>query len=524
MKLIEHRLPTSCRILAAVLVSLVVAGTAGSAGAEDAPAAASDRGIFQPVGLYHTDRLDDVITADDCLDSVPNDCSLRGALLRANQDGVGSTVVLMSGTYELTVDGANEDFGTTGDLDLVESQSLHLTAPPDARPVIEQLTVDRIFHVHPSAGAVTFQGPMTLRGGTAVDAGGFDTGGSINFFRGASLVLRQVDLVGGSAEDAGGCLSWSAPTSPGSLELTDVTFSRCHTDDDGGGFLIQSADSSVVFDRVTVRDNVAGQEGGGGTLFPGSATVVIQRSSFENNEAGAAALDLSLGGGLLIGSGSISIHESTFAYNKVGQSGNPSAWGGGIFAQNALVLLRNSTLSQNQAVADSLALGADLMAQNSVLAFEFVTLKAHEPATVASVSLGSSSDLDIFASIIQGSCANPGTFTSQGFNVERPIGGATSTGCNLTHPGDVLTNQDLLQTLAGRGGPTKTHALLPAGEAAAFLVSSTACADTDQRGAARLGLFCYSGAYEANVEAPGNWMFCDGFESGDLTAWSAVGP
>ncbi|MDY7093011.1 MAG: right-handed parallel beta-helix repeat-containing protein [Acidobacteriota bacterium] len=468
------------------------------------------------------DRLDDDGTASDCLDGVPEDCSLRGALIRANSDGVASTVVLADGIHQLSLPGAEEDLGLTGDLDIVEAQDLMLSASPDTRPVIRQLATDRILEVHSSAGAVHLVGHMTFDGGTAVNSGGLELGGSLYFFRADSLELTDVHFRGGSAADFGGCLYWAAPTTPGSLDLTDVTFDGCQTAGQGAGFFIQSADSTVVLDRITARNGQAGLTGGGGGFFGGATTVVIQRSSFEHNTAASADTSMR-GGGLYLGSGSFSIHESAFVRNTVGQAGVNDAYGGGIFLQNSSLLLRNSTLSQNQSVA-TFDRGTELAAQNSAIGFEFVSLKSREPLVTSSVDLAFDSDLDLFASVIQGSCDRPGTLTSEGFNVDRPVGGAPDTGCNLTHPGDVSTTLDLFATLAGYGGPTPSHPLTTDGENTLLLVSSSSCADTDQRGAERLGLFCYSGAYEANAEAPGKWIFSDNFESGDSTAWSSTGP
>jgi hypothetical protein len=475
-----------------------------------------------PVGQYHVDRLDDDITANDCMDGVPDDCSLRGALARANSDGVGSTVALADGVHELTVAGAEEDLGVTGDLDVVEAQNLILAASPGTRPVIRQLTSDRILEIHSQAGAIQILGPLTFDGGTAVNSGGLELGGSLYFFRAASLALTNVHFRGGSAADYGGCLYWAAPTSPGSLDLTDVSFDGCQTAGEGAGFFIQSAESLVVLDRVAARNGHAGLTGGGGGFLSGSPTVVIQRSSFEQNTAASADVSMR-GGGLYLGSGSFSILESAFVRNTVGQAGVNDAYGGGIFLQNSSLLLRNSTLSQNQAVA-TFGRGSELAAQNSTIGFDFVSLRSREPLVTSSVDLGFTSDLDFFASVIQGSCDRPGTLTSDGFNVDRPMGGAADTGCNLTHPGDVSTTLDLFATLAGYGGPTPSHPLTTDGESALLLVSSSSCADTDQRGAERLGLFCYSGAFEANSEPPGKWIFSDNFESGDGTAWTSVGP
>ncbi|MEM1206153.1 MAG: choice-of-anchor Q domain-containing protein [Acidobacteriota bacterium] len=474
--------------------------------------------------LYTVDRLDDVSFADACLAAAPADCSLRGAIRRANIDGLPNNVILLpAGRYDLTLEGGGEDAATTGDLDIT-SGDVTLQAAPGAHPEIRQLTGDRVFHVHPSAGAVRFEGPLTLQGGEAFNPGGSERGGSIYFFRADSLVLTDVHMRNAFAADSGGCLDWSTSSvQPGFLTMTDVSFTGCGTEDMGGAFTIQSGDSTVQLDRVTVRGNTSAEIGAGGTIFGGSATVVIQRSAFLDNVAASSFTNSTFGGGLFLGSGSFSIHESVFARNAAGKAGDQIAGGGGIFIQNSLLLLRNSTLSANRTLGQ-IARGSDLDSQGSTIGFEFSTLAAAPAEASRSVSLGVNTTLDVFASVVRGACIGGGTIDSEGLNIEEVPPGPGTTLCQLDHPGDQQVNFPLLRPLAGYGGPTPSHGILPAAEAFTFGVPSPECADTDQRGAPRLGLFCHSGAHEAGVPAPGPWIFADDFESGELGSWSSATP
>jgi hypothetical protein len=490
-------------------LALALAVTAATA----APAAA---------GTFTVDRFDDTAAATGCLDATPNDCSLRGAIRAANLDAVETVVVLPDGLYRLTVEGGSEDFALTGDLD-VRDDGLTLVAAAGAHPVIEQGTDDRIFHVDLSAGAVVFQGPMTLRGGAAANPGGSERGGSIYFFRAQSLALTDVELVDGFATDSGGCLEWAAPLNPGSLTLTRVSFTGCGTDGDGGGFRVQNAGSPVTFDRVTARDNGAGALGGGGRFLAGSAAVVVYRSSFEHNTAGALFGDFGWGGGLYLSGGSNSIYQSTVAHNTAGRTGGVASYGGGLYVAGGLLLLRNVTLSQNRVLTVS-GDGADLALQGSTVELQSSTVRETVSAFPESIDVDSTSDLTFFASVLEADCAGSGTITSDGVNVEHPPEGGMVTQCNLSHPSDELSDAPLLAPLAGYGGPTATHALLPSAVGTTFIVPNGDCPDTDQRGADRLGFFCHSGAYEAGVQPPGPWIFADGFESGDLAAWSAAVP
>ncbi len=132
--------------------------------------------------------------------------------------------------------------------------------------------------------------------------------------------------------------------------------------------------------------------------------------------------------------------------------------------------------------------------------------------------------LTIKNSIIDDGCSgDTNSIVSSGFNVERPWDGITNPTCNLTNPSDLEVPDLMLRPLAGYGGPTYTHALLP-GSPAQLLVSSAQCQNEDQRHAVRAGLFCDSGAYDGSSIPPGQWIFADSFESSNTLAWSTSVP
>src|SRR5690606_17222862 len=72
-----------------------------------------------------------VTTGDDSVDVAPGDgtcedavgeCSLRAAVMEANAHPGFDQIVLADGvTHELTIEGADEDDGLTGDLDVTEA-------------------------------------------------------------------------------------------------------------------------------------------------------------------------------------------------------------------------------------------------------------------------------------------------------------------------------------------------------------------------------------------------------------------
>src|SRR5579862_4609572 len=75
---------------------------------------------------FVVDRTDDDASATACT-NMPNDCSLRGAIIAANAAGGADTVMVPAGTYNLTIKGVGEDMAATGDLDITDDLTLQGT-------------------------------------------------------------------------------------------------------------------------------------------------------------------------------------------------------------------------------------------------------------------------------------------------------------------------------------------------------------------------------------------------------------
>src|SRR5687768_14182440 len=83
--------------------------------------------------------------------------SLRQAILDANASPGADTVTLPAGTYTLSVAGAGEDAGATGDLDVTEA--LTLTGAGAGATTIDGNNIDRVLDVRNAA-------PLTVSGVT----------------------------------------------------------------------------------------------------------------------------------------------------------------------------------------------------------------------------------------------------------------------------------------------------------------------------------------------------------------------
>jgi hypothetical protein len=76
--------------------------------------------------IYDVDRTDDSASATACTVAV-NDCSLRGAIIKANGDAAGDTINVPAGTYTVNITnpaGTHEDAAATGDLDIIQGMTI----------------------------------------------------------------------------------------------------------------------------------------------------------------------------------------------------------------------------------------------------------------------------------------------------------------------------------------------------------------------------------------------------------------
>lgn len=477
------------------------------------------------------DRTDDGVTGN-CDDGVPDDCPLRRAVMLAALDPGANVIQVPEGLFALTIPGDGEDLSATGDLDLYGRDSL--VALPGARPIIEQLTGDRVLHVpedgstSPTVSIVGF----VIRGG---DVAG--DGGGILFESLPSPVLN----LGHSAEDA------ARGGGPPGLLLQDLEITDNRASGNGGGVTVLAAGANkpaVEVLDVVVRGNTAGLAAGGAFLL--GHDVLVERSDFMANEARTSAGGLALSaiarlrdirihdnlvagsldphGGGLVAYGEIVLERSSIVWNHVGDQAALSATGGGLSTVGGAetsVDLRNVTVAANS-VHSSFRGAAPQIDVGSLTALDLYQVTVHDAVDAAIQVLGA---LRVEASIVDGGCTlQPGgSVISGGYSVERPAAGVAST-CALA-PGlaDLVVSDVELAPPAVLGGPHGVLTMAPSMTSPARLhVSSTACLIEDARTAPRALLFCDAGAHESSASAPGPWIFADGFESGNSAAWSAV--
>ncbi|MDP9410080.1 MAG: hypothetical protein M3P70_06170 [Actinomycetota bacterium] len=253
---------------------------------------------FSGVALAETFRADQLA---DLQDSEPGDgrcdassepgdqCTLRAALQESNALDGRDTVVLIEGTYLLTLPGLDtngdgfpdaEQRAATGDLDIKDETTVRGAGLNDT--TVQNAVNDRHFHVQRRLTSATISG-LTLTNGNGVDGTNSGRGGGI--LNMSTLLLEEVALrqnrgLFGGAIDNRGTLTMKGTTvddnegvfggglyNEGQLRITDSTISnnaanRGIADNGGlGGGLYNTANASLT--NTTIASNTAQERGGG---------------------------------------------------------------------------------------------------------------------------------------------------------------------------------------------------------------------------------------------------------------------
>jgi len=217
---------------------------------------------------YVVDRFDDS-TVNACT-VTPNNCALRGAILKANDHAGADEIVLGAGTYLLSIDGTGEDLAATGDLD-VRDELLIRGAGPELS-IIHAGSVDRVFHVRAPGERLTLRG-LEVTGGVCAPG---DGGGGIRSQEGA-LRLETVWVVGNLCSGAGGGINAGGCTEVQRLEVVDSWIG----DNDAGLYGGIYAGCPLVLEHSTVSGNTGDSTAGGIGLIVTSN--VLHHSTIRDN-------------------------------------------------------------------------------------------------------------------------------------------------------------------------------------------------------------------------------------------------
>ncbi|RPJ26489.1 MAG: hypothetical protein EHM33_11375 [Chloroflexi bacterium] len=353
----------------------------------------------QAAGTYTVNRADDIAprgTGVTCITPVSSDCTLREAVIKAN-DNPDSTIQFaasLNGTPIVLTRIGNDSNSNAGDLDI--NANMTIIGNGSTNTIIQgaqdasytNSIGDKVFGVNQDGAynslIVNFSGLTIRYGDNTVPAGDPSwayTGGGVDIYQtGTDNVTTFTDCVisyNRNRNSYGGGLNFDQ-TGSGSLTLTRVTFDHNQTPNSYGGALnifgsepaITITDSTftnnstssasqggAIFYRPSyggslqihgsiINGNTAGSDGGGIAIvnFSASTSVVIdQDTQITDNTAGGT------GGGIYI-DGSV-VNTTSFTLSNILISGNTATGnpGGGIYVGAENLTLQYSRIMGNTA-------------------------------------------------------------------------------------------------------------------------------------------------------------------------------
>lgn len=483
--------------------------------------------------MVHVDTFDDVLDDSDGV------TSLREAVMEANNNPGDYEIVLSEGTYTLTIDGALDLDGATGDLN-IRNQGRVMIAGAGAEATIidanglfdpQQGSGDRVFSVQ---GGTLVLEAVTITGGgsthfsghggaivayydstvTVVDSvlsGNTATfGGAIASQFGATVQVINSTIAENSAYNGGGVYLWDG----GTVEISNSTFSDNSARNSGGAVFVYEGALNIA-DSV-ISGNFAEVSGGGIHILQTEATVT--GATLAGNMVGRTGGVTSSGGGAIYNRGTLSVASSTISGNSAitahgggvhnGEDGSAtivnstisgnSTWnnGGGIFNEGGTVTVAHSTVANNRAddkptyfeLAEGMGGGAfnesgTFTLSHSIVVGNFRGQEATPDDLTTAASLDAASSWNLIGD------AASADILEDGVN-----GNILATARGVPILLDPLTGEipGLLGPLADNGGLTLTHALvddslaLDAGDPDFNLDAFDPPLLTDQRGLARV--------------------------------------
>lgn len=243
------------------------------------------------IDIYVT-RYDDPVP-DGCTNAgSPEtwDCSLREAVLASVAMATDDRILLSAGTYELTLPGANEEDGLTGDLDV--EGNLEILGPGATMTVIDGNGLDRLFDFDDSAApgddVVRIAG-VTLTGGDTPD----DSAGAAIFAARIDLTIDRCEIHGNGSVNLGGTI---AAILFANLSIRESTIR------DNADVGVKLSQALGVLTNVTLSNNVNSElwVANDGSALCNHCTIRDDEAADEVSLSGATSV-LQLAGSVVIG-------------------------------------------------------------------------------------------------------------------------------------------------------------------------------------------------------------------------------
>jgi CSLREA domain-containing protein len=372
------------------------------------------------LATYIVDTTADTATGICGIDGVGNiGCSLRSAIIAANNNPNEDVIMVPAGTYTLTIANNFVFDQTEGSLDVLDSVSIIGMTGAAADVVIDGNSLDRVFNV---AGndvftvdarfeSLTIQNGLTNEEGGGIDASfanlevvnsvlqnnvvsdpSFAFAGGAIFADDASLfldssVIRNNSVSGGKGGGvaffarAGYIVNPAANPTGGAIVVVDSRLED-NSADKGGGLFIEGADpngTSAVLERVVFNQNSATTNGGGAHVA-GVRNLIVTDGEFTFNNAGGS------GGGLNVlpeiavtEDAFVNVTGTSFRDNRGGLNANSFADGGAIFADISVQLSVRGAEFLRNTLGPSFGSGGAIRA-NDVLLIEDSDIRQNQVA------------------------------------------------------------------------------------------------------------------------------------------------
>lgn len=444
---------------------------------------------------FEVTRSDDPVP-DGCS---PNDCSLREAIVAANDTPALDVVELPADQYNLALPG-NDNNALTGDLDITAPVEVR-GASADTTTINGSLLNDRLFDVrinqqmsimdvtlaqgdagNSAGGAILISEADVVvnrvvftqneaRYGSAiyigfgtlsVDDSVFTTNSSIER-GGIDVVNSQVTIRNSffinNESASGSSLHALFQQSNQFIDISDTVFINNTSLIDGGAIYIGAATQDPI--DISIKDsaflNNQAVYGGAMGLF-GTLDVDIEAVNFVANKALNGSITGAVGGAIyfeaqsVTGPGQILVEHSLFESNQSSEFGGAVLIGG-----IAVLIAQNSTFSQNQSPACPVICATD----SSQLGLTHVTAMNNSSVQTADLWFESNVTADVTNSVIAGDCdiLSGAMVNSHGGNIESP-GNTCQFGTGVNDLVAVLPRLlGLNPELLAYGGPTKSHVI-----------------------------------------------------------------
>jgi len=267
-----------------------------------------------------------------CRSAPSSACTLRAAVMEANGQGGSHTITLPAGTFKLTIAGANEDGGATGDLDILAN--LTIQGAGAGSTIVDGNQLDRVFDVKAGVTSLAISQLTITNGsleGVLMAGGALTLTGSTVTHNGASGLFAVVVTATNSTISQNGRsgITATSDVSAHSATLVNSTLSGNAdwgiTDLGYSGQTPANTDGTFTVTGSTVTGNGGGLQGG---------KITVSNSTVSQNlmQGGGGGIGLFARGDVLVTNGAIS------------QNG-----GMGIISAFGSVTVRGSQISENTA-------------------------------------------------------------------------------------------------------------------------------------------------------------------------------